>query len=101
MSEAPTGQAAPEKPSPESDRARKAPTDPPSQGDIAARLSPHFRMVFVSILAFSMALFVTRIVLVIAFPTPNDAMKDIIASCAYISTAGFGAILGLMGGKLS
>ncbi|WP_157575984.1 hypothetical protein [Mycobacterium sp. GA-2829] len=79
-------------------------TAPPPSGDALPRVtpvSPFFKLVFLVIVSLTIALLGVNVALALFVDNPNDATKDVIASCSNLSKAGFGAIFGLVGGKLA
>jgi hypothetical protein len=68
---------------------------------VVAPVSIHFRMIFLAVLSLTVALLITRITVAIMVANPSDALKAAMASCDLLANAGFGAMLGLIGGKIS
>ena len=63
-------------------------------------VSVHFRMIFLAVFSLTVALLITRVTVAIVVTNPSDALKDAMATCNLLAIAGFGAILGLIGGKI-
>jgi len=62
-------------------------------------LTPIFKLVFLSILGITIAALIVNVALVVFLHAPNDQAKSLIDTCSTILKAGFGAIVGLIGGK--
>ncbi|ONI75741.1 hypothetical protein BWI15_07915 [Kribbella sp. ALI-6-A] len=65
----------------------------------ATTLTPAFKLVFLAVFGLTVAALVLNVVLVISIDQPNDQAKSLIETCSTIVKAGFGAIVGLIGGK--
>ncbi|WP_328997808.1 hypothetical protein OHA18_25480 [Kribbella sp. NBC_00709] len=61
--------------------------------------TPVFKLVFLTVLGLTVAALILNVVLVMAIDQPNDQAKSLIETCSTIVKAGFGAIVGLIGGK--
>jgi hypothetical protein len=66
----------------------------------ATVVSAHFKMIFLAVFFLTVALLVTRITVAIMVRNPSDSLKDAMATCNLLAIAGFGAMLGLIGGKI-
>jgi hypothetical protein len=66
-----------------------------------ATVSTHFKMIFLAVFSLTVALIIARVTVGIMVQTPSDSLKDAMATCNLLGNAGFGAILGLIGGKIS
>lgn len=62
-------------------------------------VTSHFRLIFISVLCLEVALLLVMNGMAILASDPSEAMKNAIATCTSLATAGFGAICGLIGGK--
>jgi hypothetical protein len=67
----------------------------------ATTVSTHFKMIFLAVFGLSAALLGVRIGVGILMQSPTEDLKDAMSTCTQLGIAGFGAILGLIGGKLS
>jgi predicted permease len=63
------------------------------------KLTPIFKLVFLSVFGITILAFVGWGVLSLAFPQPSDEAKGFFQACSTITQLGFGAIVGLIGGK--
>ena len=73
-----------------------APSEEPVE---LTRVTPVFKLVFLTVLGLTVLSFATNVILVIALKEPNEQAKGLIDTCSTITKAGFGAIVGLIGGK--
>jgi hypothetical protein len=64
-----------------------------------ATLTPAFKLVFLTVLGLTMTALILNVILVVLLSDPNDQAKSLIDTCSTIAKAGFGAIVGLIGGK--
>lgn len=62
-------------------------------------ISPVFKLVFITVATFTVVALLLNVVLVVALKAPNEQAKALIETCSTIVKAGFGAIVGLIGGK--
>jgi hypothetical protein len=62
-------------------------------------LTPIFKLVFLSVLGITFVALLVNVALVIFLNAPSDQAKSLIETCSTILKAGFGAIVGLIGGK--
>lgn len=62
-------------------------------------VTPAFKLVFLSVLGLTIALVIASICLAV-FPTQTEAVKNVTGMCMTLCKSGFGAILGLLGGKV-
>ena len=62
-------------------------------------VSAHFKMIFLAVFGLTTAMLLVRIGVAVAVEQPNDGVKDAMTTCNLLANAGFGAILGLIGGK--
>jgi hypothetical protein len=62
-------------------------------------LTPSFNLVFLSVLGITIIALVVNVALVVFLNAPSDAAKSLIDTCSTLLKAGFGAIVGLIGGK--
>jgi hypothetical protein len=58
-----------------------------------------FKIIFLSIIGLTIISIVIPVLLVLIFPTPSEEVKRLIETCSTTWKLGFGAILGLIGGK--
>lgn len=74
---------------------------PSSQHAVSSTtVSAHFKMIFLAVFSLTAALLVTRVGVGIMVANPTDSLKDAMSTCNLLGNAGFGAILGLIGGKV-
>lgn len=64
-----------------------------------ATVTPVFKLVFLTVLALTVVALLLNVALVVSIDNPNDQAKSLIETCSTIVKAGFGAIVGLIGGK--
>jgi hypothetical protein len=64
-----------------------------------ATLTPAFKLVFLTVLGLTTTALILNVFLVVLLNEPNDQAKNLIDTCSTITKAGFGAIVGLIGGK--
>ena len=62
-------------------------------------LTPLFKLVFLTILGLTILALALNVILVASIANPNDQAKGLIDMCSTIVKTGFGAIVGLIGGK--
>jgi hypothetical protein len=67
----------------------------------ATTVSSHFKLIFLTVLALTVITLALRIGMALMVGSPNDSVKDAMTTCGLLANAGFGAILGLIGGKVS
>lgn len=72
---------------------------PENPGITAEALSPTFKLVFLSVLGITLLTFAVHVALVIFLDDPNAQAVTLIETCSTLTKAGFGAIVGLVGGK--
>lgn len=63
--------------------------------------SGYFQTIFWAVFSLTVTLLATRVGVAIFVEHPNDSLKEAMSTCNQLATAGFGAILGLIGGKIS
>lgn len=64
-------------------------------------VSVHFKMIFLAVFSLTVAMLAVRVGVAIFVASPTDSLKDAMATCNLLANAGFGAMLGLIGGKVS
>lgn len=62
-------------------------------------LSPVFKLIFLSVLGITLLAFAVNVVLVLAIADPSDEATGLLETCSTITKLGFGAMVGLIGGK--
>jgi len=62
-------------------------------------LTPSFKLVFISVLVVSVLCLGINVVLALNVPNPSVEVKQLIETCSTAFKLGFGAIVGLIGGK--
>jgi hypothetical protein len=65
----------------------------------AEAISPAFKLVFLTVLGITLLALAMNAVLVVTMNDPNEQAKSLIETCSTMTKAGFGAIIGLIGGK--
>ncbi|WP_432198533.1 hypothetical protein [Streptomyces sp. bgisy027] len=72
-----------------------------AQVDTAAvtTVTSHFKMVFIAVVVITVGALAANLYIAIFIPKPTDAAKSAMDTCATIANLGFGAIVGLLGGK--
>lgn len=63
------------------------------------KLTPLFKMVFLTITGLTVLAFAANLILVLVLDKPGDEAKSFLELCSTISKMGFAAIVGLIGGK--
>ncbi len=69
--------------------------------DTVAVVTPLFKLVFFSVLAFTVAAFATDGLTALLLHKPDTQAQDFLTLCTNVTTGGFGAIVGLLAGKLA
>jgi hypothetical protein len=64
-------------------------------------VSAHFKMIFLAVFSLTVALLIVRVSVAIMVENPSDSLKEAMSTCNMLGNAGFGAILGLIVGKIS
>lgn len=67
----------------------------------AATVSTHFKMIFLAVFFLTVGLLVVRVTVGIVVQEPSESLRDAMTTCSLLGNAGFGAMLGLIGGKIS
>ncbi len=62
-------------------------------------LRPTVKLVFLSVLALTILSLAVSISLAVMFPSPSDQIRGLIEMCSTTYKMGFGAVVGLIGGK--
>lgn len=62
-------------------------------------VTPRFRLVFLSVLGLTTLLLMADVILAITVKNSTPQVSDLIDLCSRLATIGFGAIIGLLGGK--
>jgi hypothetical protein len=76
-----------------------AATPSDSSSSIASELTPFFKLIFLTVFALTLLSLVVYVAVVIMVDNPNDQAKGLIDTCSTTWKMGFGAIVGLIGGK--
>jgi len=58
-----------------------------------------FKLIFLSVMSLTVLSLAVNVYLLFSFPTPSEEAKRLIETCSTTWKLGFGAILGLIGGK--
>jgi hypothetical protein len=69
------------------------------RGEQLGVVTPRFRLVFFAVLGLTATLFVVDMILVLALHNPSTEAQNLMDLCSRLATIGFGAIIGLLGGK--
>ncbi|MGE9696045.1 hypothetical protein ACQKFA_20040 [Streptomyces sp. CH6] len=64
-----------------------------------ATVSQHFRLVFFGVLAITLLTLTASLYIGIFVAKPTEAAKSVMETCSNLSQLGFGAMVGLLGGK--
>jgi len=78
------------------------PPNPPNPANVAVAtlsVTPTFKMIFLSVLSLTILSFVATIALAVFVNNPSTAVQGAIETCSTTFKMGFGAIVGLIGGK--
>jgi hypothetical protein len=65
------------------------------------RVPPLFKLVFLTVVALTLVMLVISLSLSIRYPHPNSNINGAISTTSTLYKLGFGAIVGLIGGKAS
>ncbi|MEU3341396.1 hypothetical protein [Streptomyces sp. NPDC006668] len=68
-------------------------------GAAITTVSAHFKMVFIAVVVITVGAFAGDLYIAIFMPKPSDAATSAMDTCSTITNLGFGAIVGLLGGK--
>jgi hypothetical protein len=63
------------------------------------KVSPHFKLVFWAVLILSVACLIANVTMSLMVETPNESTVHAMEITASTWTIGFGAMIGLLGGK--
>jgi hypothetical protein len=64
-------------------------------------VAPHFRIVLVSVIALTVWLLIVDMILVLVLRNPSTEAQNLMDLCGRLATIGFGAIIGLLGAKVT
>jgi hypothetical protein len=73
----------------------------PTKAPGAIILSPRFKLIFFAVLILTILAGIAEIAMAAAWPTPTDQQHQVFLAMDFAWKAGFGAIVGLLGGKAS
>ncbi|MFD7390531.1 hypothetical protein ACFV46_18875 [Streptomyces sp. NPDC059852] len=78
-----------------------APQSPPPATDTAAvtTVSAHFKLVFISVTVITVLTLAASLYIGIFVEKPTEAAKSAMDTCSTLANLGFGAMVGLLGGK--
>jgi hypothetical protein len=74
---------------------------PPAAPPSPITISPTFKLVFISVLAITVFSGVAQIVMASIWATPTASQKEVFDAMGFAWKVGFGAIVGLLGGKVT
>ncbi|MFG3064809.1 hypothetical protein ACGFYM_40650 [Streptomyces sp. NPDC048231] len=69
------------------------------QGPAVTTVSAHFKMVFIAVVVITTGALLADLYIAVFVPKPSEAAKSAMNTCSTIANLGFGAIVGLLGGK--
>jgi hypothetical protein len=69
------------------------------QAEEISVVTPRFRLVLGTVLFLTVTLLAVDVILVLALSNPNAQARSLMDLCSRLVTIGFGAIIGLLGGK--
>lgn len=72
---------------------------PPVEGPAVTTVTSHFKLVFVCVMVITVLSLVASVSIGIFVSKPTDAAKSAMETCTTLAKLGFGAIVGLLGGK--
>jgi hypothetical protein len=64
-------------------------------------VAPHFRIVLISVIALTVWLLIVDMILVLVLRNPSAEAQNLMDLCGRLATIGFGAIIGLLGAKVT
>lgn len=73
--------------------------NPPSAAIGTLDVTPTFKLIFLSVLSLTILSLIVTIVLAVFVKSPSPAVQGTIETCSTTYKMGFGAIVGLIGGK--
>lgn len=62
-------------------------------------VTPHFKLVFISVAVITLLTLMASLYIGIFVEKPTDAAKSAMDTCSTLANLGFGAMVGLLGGK--
>jgi hypothetical protein len=75
--------------------ADQAPSDTPAVTTVTA----HFKLVFIGVMVITVLTLAANLYIGIFVEKPTEAAKSAMATCSTLANLGFGAMVGLLGGK--
>jgi hypothetical protein len=82
------------------ERKHRKPAQSPSPVVKVTDITPRFKLVFATVLAITILCLLLNLVIVLAAP-PGAAAESFVDTCSTAFKLGFGAIVGLVGGKVT
>ena len=73
--------------------------NPPNPGGPPISVTPAFKLIFLSVLSLTILSLVVTIALAVFVKSPSASVQGTIDTCSTTYKMGFGAIVGLIGGK--
>ncbi|WP_321430316.1 hypothetical protein [uncultured Methanolobus sp.] len=70
-----------------------------TQGNRNISLPPTFKVAFIAVSVATVLAFITNLYIAFTYPELTEAQNNVLSICENIVTTGFGAIVGLLGGK--
>lgn len=87
--------------SPSSDASQPAPEGPVATAEAATvtTVTAHFKLVFICVTVITVLSLAASLYIGVFVPDPTEAAKSAMNTCSTLANLGFGAMVGLLGGK--